>query len=100
VSRDARNSTEVLQAAKWILENVGWVKKSYQKSDDSGKIIAFCAEGALWAVETGTYGIRNRAMNRLEKVLKERIVVFNDNKKTTKQMVINAFNRAIKKGAK
>jgi hypothetical protein len=101
--RRAKNSTEVLKAALWMLENVGWVKGHYEQYDPSRtKTIAFCAEGAVLAVEVGDkYGIRHRALDRLQKVCKfNNVIVFNDDKNTTKKMIVNAFKRAIKKGSK
>lgn len=105
MSRPAKNSTEVLKAAKWILENVGWAQAVYEKHEGdvfSGKVIAYCAEGALDAVETVHFTTRLRAYKRLEKAIGggKSIVGFNDHKKTTKKKVLNAFDRAIKKGAK
>jgi hypothetical protein len=93
----AKNSTEVLKAAKWILENVGWTKGQSRLTNDAGKYIAFCAYGAVGMVEADNYIDRDLAMKRLHDVAPGGdMVVFNDYKKTTKKMVLNKFDKAIK----
>lgn len=105
MNRAARNSTQVLKAAKWIVENVGWCQGEYS-TFKNGKENAFCVEGAMRAVEVGTnFSARHIALARLEKTIhdmtgKSSMIAFNDDKKTTKQMVLQAFDRAINKGTK
>lgn len=106
----AKTSTEVLQAAKWILENVGWFQGNWSYSDpQSGEEVAFCALGAINKVEDGGQNkalAKTRLMEALPKKAKREyanrswrdIATFNDDKKTTKRMVLALFDRAIKKG--
>ncbi len=102
MSHPARNSTEVLEAARWMIDHVGWVQEHYHTfADEDGSMTAFCAEGAIMSV-IATSGKHNvNALARLGKVVPGgNVVRFNDNKKTTKEKVIDAFDRAIKKGVK
>ncbi len=97
--RKAKNSTEVLKAAQWMLENVGWIKGHSVKRDDQNKIIGFCSIGALYHVETNRT-VRQLAEARLGDAMGGSIISFNDADETTKRKVINAFKRAIKNGSK
>jgi hypothetical protein len=92
----AKNSTEVLKAAKWILENVGWIKGEFTKRDKKGNYLGFCAAGALSAVRKSDPDDWMKARERLAKQMGCPIASFNDDKKTTKKMVIDAFDRAIR----
>lgn len=99
----AKNSTEVLKAVKWMLENIGWTQNhSYQYDDETGKITAMCISGAIRQVEALPQH-RDRAMQRLNALVPAKMghaVTFNDHEKTTKKMVINLINRALRKGSK
>lgn len=92
----AKSSTEVLKAGLWILENVGWIQNMGSRTDNKGKYVGFCAYGALQEVQVSYPGDRDIAINSLRKAMGGSIVGFNDDDKTTKQMVINRFKRAIK----
>lgn len=99
----AKTSTEVLQAAKWILENVGWTRKQFTKTNGKGKVVGVCASQALYSVEidNDTYGyIRGEARRRLEEVIGNDIVGFNDRPSTKKRDVVRAFKKAIERGSK
>lgn len=96
----AKTSTEVLQAAKWMIDNVGWCKKVFTRTDEKGKVLGMCATQAIFSVEVDDAHIRVEAHNRLEKVMDGSVVGFNDADKTRKRDIIRAFNKAIEKGAK
>jgi len=81
-----------------MIENVGWVKGTAVQWQDH-KMVAFCASGALSTVEVTDPKHRHLAFERLTRAIPEThssIVFFNDYKKTTKKMVLKAFDRAIK----
>jgi hypothetical protein len=95
--RKAKNGTEVLKAARWMLDNIGWVQNHYRQDDSTGKAIGFCAVGALETVKTKKYGATNSAFKRLRAVVDHGLIVeFNDAPGRTKQEVLNAFDQAIK----
>lgn len=94
----AKTSTEVLQAAKWILENVGWCKKLYTKTTMEGKVVGVCASQALYSVEIENDPngiILGQARRRLENVIGNDIIGFNDRSTTKKRDVVRAFKKAI-----
>jgi hypothetical protein len=105
----AKNSTQVLQAALWLLDNIGWVKNQDLARAVDGKITGFCAGGALSKV-IADWQHKARAMERLHAVAptvtiegvkcQKNAVAFNDHPKTTRKQVVNLFKRAIKKGSK
>ncbi len=90
----AKTSTEVLKAAKWIVEHVGWCKKSFTKHDKNDKLIGVCATQAIFAVDVDD-DVRIEARQRLENAMGGNIIAFNDRPKTKKRDVIRAFNKAI-----
>jgi hypothetical protein len=94
----AKNSTDVLKAALWMLENVGWTKHQSYELDDMGmgKYVGFCSLGAIDKVEADPL-FKDEAVDRLRKTVGHYYVCdFNDNDHTTKQMVVAAFKKAIK----
>ncbi len=94
----AKTSTEVLKAAKWIIENVGWCKKNFTKHDKEGKLVGVCASQAIFSVEVENDfegSIRSAARYRLEDAMGSDIIGFNDRSQTKKRDVIRAFNKAI-----
>lgn len=92
----AKNTKEILTAAKWILENVGWIQGNFYKMDPTGnKYVGFCAVGALQQVEHDIdYGC-DKAMNCLVEVIGVSLVYFNDAQGRTKEQVLAAFDTAI-----
>jgi len=60
-SNIAKNATQVLIAAKWLIQNIGWTKRQYKKYNGN-KVIAYCTSGAISAVKS--YGC-DRAEARL-----------------------------------
>lgn len=97
----AKTATEVLKAAKWIIENVGWCKKDFTKRNKDGKVVGVCATQAIYFVEIDNdFGVRENARERLQNEMHSSIVEFNDRPTTRKRDVIRAFNKAIEKGSK
>lgn len=98
---EAKNATEVLIAAKWILENVGWIKGQAVKYSN-GKYQGFCANSALSMVKASSGGALSRAHDLLQNEVGYPwgIVHFNDKTSTTKKMVLDAFDKAIEKSRK
>lgn len=96
MERKAKNSTEVLKAAKWILENVGWCQGQYAKSDDDGKYLAFCASGAIDAT-VADWLIKSEAKDRLMVAISSVFIPeWNDGKRRTRAQVLKAFDKAIR----
>lgn len=92
----AKTVTEVLKAAKWMLENVGWCKNQYTKYDTNGKPMAFCAAGAISHVVTDCE-LRVKAHDRLSAAIKEPYIPnWNDDLDRTLPQVLKAFDKAIK----
>lgn len=96
----AKNSTEVLQAAKWMLENIGWIQGQNIAYKYSGqeyrKIVGFCSVSAINYTEVLNTASRQLAYNYLHKIVGEPVAAFNDRPKRTKKEVIEAFDKAIK----
>ena len=105
----ANSAKEVLIAAKWIIENVGWCQRSSAKDIDGLTVIDFlnvpghcyCAYGAATVVDTDDIH-RREAMRLVSKNIPDttgvvvwNIINFNDDSKTTKEKVIKAFDKAI-----
>lgn len=93
----ASNPTEVLVAAKWLLENFGWNKGAYAKYGADKKVVSFCAIGAIAVIETDDPSLFSKAIDHLVSVVGGAIVPFNDNPKRTKKQVLKAFDKAIEK---
>lgn len=92
----AKTVTEVLKAAKWMLENVGWCQGQYSKYNKQGKLTAFCAAGAISHVVTD-YELRLKAQDQLSAAIKEAYIPhWNDDPKRTLPQVLKAFDKAIK----
>jgi hypothetical protein len=102
----AKNSTEVLKAALWMLENIGWTKDKAAEVSH-GKYKSFCAFGAINMVyvKNNKDVLRDEACKQLKEAMGAEdyadvmndIILFNDSPTTTKEMVISAFKRAIKR---
>lgn len=99
----AKTTKEVLKAAKWMLENVGWNKGEFAKYSPNGTPISFCAAGAINRVEVNNDVLRGRARDKVSKTVGQNLVHFNDHPDTTKEQVLLVFDQAItpkKKGKK
>lgn len=103
----AKTATEVLQAARWILENVGWCQGSYYK-DKNGSVVGLsarynpenvacaCALGSIYLVEADDPHSIDNAITALAEASKlDSIADFNDDPVRTKEEVLNLFDRAI-----
>lgn len=97
----AKNIKEVLIAAKWMLENVGWCQGLFSKRDDSGSIKAMCLVGAINRVQLTDAGykklLQEKSTTMLSKLLKQDVWIWNDTEGRTKEEVISLLDRAIKK---
>ena len=92
----AKNVNEVLKAAKWMLENVGWCQGNYTKYDGAGKPIGFCAAGAIEQVNAD-YKLIDKALTQFGTVVGESYIPsWNDKKERTLPQVLKAFDKAIK----
>lgn len=96
----AKTTTEVLKAAKWMLENVGWSQgTSYRDANgapaffphrDLSVIKSMCLVGAFNLVDTLNPLLRNEAIISLKTKggILNTLESFNDNPLTTKKDVI------------
>jgi hypothetical protein len=96
----AKTVKEVLIAAKWMLENVGWCQKTFRKYSTSGESpsCAFCSFGAIINVNYGSPGLIDKALAVLSKSIDTAsgsITIWNDDPKRTKSQVLAVFDKAI-----
>jgi hypothetical protein len=92
----AKTATEVLIAAKWMIENVGWIQGAYVRTDADRKPNAFCLAGALQYVESESNVIREHAYALISRQTPDgSYIKFNDSPKRTKQEVVALLDRAI-----
>ena len=92
----AKNATEVLIAAKWMIENVGWCQRMLVKLDHLMPV-AFCPMGAINYVETIDFKHNLEARSILDRAAGfVGIAYFNDQPYITKEMILNLFDQAIK----
>lgn len=93
-TKAANSPKQVLQAAKWILENVGWIQgKSYHIVND--KYAGFCSFEAINVVVAKHNSSKSYAVATLSQFMDNTIVRFNDHPYRTKKEVLAAFERAI-----
>ena len=95
--RPAKTAKEVLIAARWMLENIGWTQRKFFDLETR----CMCASGALNRVECNDghgfdSAIREEARNKLVSVIRNDIITWNDNQFRTKEHVLAAFDAAIK----
>lgn len=106
----AKTVKEVLTAARWILENVGWCQQSYYKtkagderfnieevsvSEDIG---CACAIGSIYLVEVSDPDLRHKAVAVLEKITNyKNLANWNDAPERTKKDVVKLFSKGINK---
>jgi len=108
-SNRAKTIKEVLVAAKWMIENIGWCQEDLVIYDRNNNEEAFCATGAISYVNG--YGERSIVKDNAIRVLAnaidgyqihdtttclDTIVNFNDWSETTKNKVLSKFDKAIK----
>jgi hypothetical protein len=101
---------EVLVAARWILDNVGWCKGWYAKDAEGVRVwdyctrsaACYCLMGAVAVVET-TPELRNSALDLLavlvDPVNFASVSIWNDTLDRTKEEVLQIFDQAIKKAS-
>lgn len=110
----AKTVREVLVAAKWIIENVGWCQEYYATDAegnyaiyDSKAACHFCPEGAVNAVLCDKM-VRYEAIDLLDRLVPARlidkdadsnIVIYNDTPGRTLKQVLKTFDVAIKRAA-
>jgi hypothetical protein len=88
MTRPARTVREVLIAAKWILEHVGWCQ-GYFSVSSNGKCVGFCSTGAIHTVHAKPSLIAKTML------VMQGITTFNDEPSTTLPMVLARFDEAI-----
>jgi hypothetical protein len=96
----AKNSAEVLQAAKELLISVGWCQGSSGPSDSfTGKNTAYCVLSAIGAVHIDSLAKGSpmqEAFERMRAVIGTRYLFkWNDVEGRTKEEVLAAFDKAI-----
>lgn len=110
----AKTVKEVLVAARWIIENVGWCQWHFAKSGDKevwmgrrttiekaaqeagvSKVDCFCALGAINAVEAD-YDLKRSAAVVIDNHTGGSVSTWNDTDGRTKEEVLDLFDRAIK----
>lgn len=101
----AKNVKQVLEAARWILENVGWGTMYYGQTQ-MGMPLAMgqvhcdtkcaCATGAIWMVEAKEE-LKNQAEDLLKEEVGTHVPFWNDARGRTKEEVIDVFTRVINK---
>ena len=106
----AKTVKQVLVAARWILDNVGWCQGSYFKSKDGKRMFnireatdvdCVCAMGAILAVET-TEELQSQALDLVNDLIVENhytryIANWNDESGRTKQQVLKMMDKAIER---
>jgi tetrahydrodipicolinate N-succinyltransferase len=100
----AKTVVQVLKAARWMLENVGWNQHQnavvqYVGDDEGCQEVykSFCAFGAISHVEKPGHRLTDAAIARLQSHIGgNSIVLWNDAKNRTKDQVLDLFDKAIK----
>lgn len=100
---------QVLKKARKLIETKGWTQVVEARDEDGNAIdyrderaICFCALGALWRAADGfesDLAVDARA-TLASCVHTDHIIDWNDRKRRTKEDVLAAFDRAIKKAEK
>lgn len=105
---EAKSVKEILIAAKWIIENVGWCQGSYALTKDNNRIFsveeAYAAGDICAACSTGSIMLTEASeqlKNDAERILRlqvpdHKIVDWNDAPGRTREEVLAVFDRAIK----
>lgn len=103
---EAKTVKEVLIAAKWILENVGWCQgdsKKYASGEGWSRPfvpVAFCSLGSIDAVEKTGHMLGEMAREQLRLTIQSNYIAeWNDNQYRTKEQVVEAFDKAIKRAS-
>src|SRR5215472_16812630 len=100
----AKSTKEVLVAAKWMLENVGWTQRKFARNkmgnscalDDYEQVACYCAAGAIFAVKSESEIFINQARIALRGAMDAgSLVTWNDEPGRTREQVLEAFQKAI-----
>jgi hypothetical protein len=116
-NKKAATIKEVLIAARWILDNIGWCQGSYTKtksgkpsvltpitlhSDNIGDISdisAACLRGAVWLVETKNHLLSDETFDfiqfKIENKYAQSMTSWNDDPKRTKNQVLSLLDKII-----
>lgn len=104
----ATSVKEVLVAARWIVENIGWCQRAAM-IDKKGKRLnvlsglnkeadAFCMAGAVNVVNTGNdFSLVADSFKLLNKEADGNFITWNDTLGRTKEEVLALFDRVIEK---
>jgi hypothetical protein len=103
MSENKANSVkEVLIAAKYLLENIGWCQGDFSNYQD-GKPVSFCMLGAINHVEVSDFELIWEAKSLLSQTILKNISEpgiisdWNDKPARKKKDVIKLFDKAIRK---
>src|ERR1700677_213193 len=106
MSNRSKTVKEVLVAARWMIENIGWCQGAnlrnsqgkYIALDDAGEyknVASLCTIGAIVMVEAPEQ-TKNTAYIRLSRIIDHTVISqWNDEPTRTKQEVLSAFDKAI-----
>lgn len=101
---------EVLTAARWIIDNVGWCQKYYYKTkaglgrfdvSSATDVDCACSIGAIYLTEASPV-LQNQALDMFDSTLNDVsgvpfIATWNDKRDRTKEEVLAVFDKAIKR---
>lgn len=86
---------EVLTAARWMIDNIGWCQNKSSTQDQNGKYTGFCSVGAIWQVEAD-FTVKQYTFRFMEQHIPGGLIAFwNDQPGRTKTQVLNQFDRMI-----
>jgi hypothetical protein len=97
MTRPARTVREVLIAAKWILENVGWCKGDYARSRDGRTVSGSSPEAAFFCGIGATYAVHceDATLGQMARASLGNMAQLNDRKRTCLRDVLARFDEAI-----
>jgi hypothetical protein len=97
MTNKANNVSDVLIAARWIINSVGWCQHSPTKLDDDGNIIGMCALRAIGIVEISGNSLTSATVNMLKQAndITQPLHNWNDELERTEEEVLLAFDKAI-----
>jgi hypothetical protein len=95
---------EVLVAARWMIDNVGWCQKNYRIVNDNHVPVSFCALGAIEEVVVNSPDLIFGAKSLLREQLGVKdanpysyVPSWNDQAGRTKEEVLELYDLAITK---
>ena len=106
----AKTVKEVLIAARWILENIGWCQDASAKRENGTSIQGsffiepghcYCASGAIDIIDTHHNSLKSHAARLVDEAARSltglSIIACNDMPGRTKKKMLEVFDLAIKK---